>query len=237
MKLSDFLIIYLACGAPLGVYFFLQHRNKQNPVRIYLQSFALVFVWIPYAVRLLHDFITKHFRQTSPKKSAGKPEDLQKKISQILFESDSNISVFEFREIIERYIGLTTANNSADDFPSKRDEEIFRVALRQNVKLGAECLRRRNRLRVERHQTLARADFLQLVHKLSYSVAETEKLHSLTIEFVKTLGDTEAQKSLDKIFEKILQIGNKNPVQHLEKEIWTTTEHKQSTARKMPVRL
>ncbi|MGI9034770.1 MAG: hypothetical protein ACR2GD_01910 [Pyrinomonadaceae bacterium] len=238
MKLSDFLIIYLACGAPFGVYFFLQHRNRKNFGGVYLQSFGLVFVWIPYAFPFLHDFITNYFRQSSPQKSVvRKLEDLQKKISQMMFDSGSRFPIFEFREIFERYIGLTTAVNLLDDCPSRKDEEIFRVALRQNVKLGAQCLNRRNHLRVERHQTLARADFLKLVVELNHSILETENFRSLVSEFVKTLGDLEAQKSLDKIFDQTSQTEGENPVRHSEKHLWKAIEHKQLSAEQKPGRL
>lgn len=238
MKFSDILIIYLACGAPFGVYFFLQHRTEQNSKNIFLKSAALAFVWIPYALRLLHDFITINFRQNNLKESAAdKLSELQKQISQALFDSDSGISVFEFREVIERYTGLTLALNAVDEFPSESEEEIFRVALRQNIKLGAECLRRRNRSRIELHQTIARKDFLQLISELSRTVKDIENLRNLTAEFVKTLGDTEAQNVLREIFDNALQSGNKNYVRHLENEIWTPKEHQLSSADKIPIRL
>lgn len=202
-----------------------------------MKSFAVVFVWIPYAVRLLHDFITKYFHRNLENAAAKTLDNLQIYISQILFNSGSAISVFESREIVERYAGLTLAKNLTDGFPSKADVEIFRVALRQNIELGAKCLHRRNRSRIEHHQSLAQADFLKLIRGISISVFDTKKLSYLAVEFAKSLDDAKAQTTLREFFDKTLQNRNNNSVKHLEKELWTAREHKQLSPDKTPFQL
>lgn len=240
MRLSDILIIYLACGAPCGVYFFLQHRNRVNTAHTYLKSFLLVFVWIPYALRLLHDFVTRHYESNrSENLFADRLDALQKQISRFINYPHSNISVFEFREIIERYAGLTAARLTDVESQSKTDEEIYRVALRENIKLGARCLRRRNRLLIERHQISARNDFLQLVSQIIRPLdgKEIENLEILTSEFVKTLRDTETLNLLNKVFENNLQSATENSVKYLETKEWNPEQHKRLSPNRIPARL
>ena len=233
MKLSDILIIYFACGAPFGVYFFLHHKNGTHSKNVYLRFLAVVFVWIPYAFRLLHGFVTSY----SENLIADKLDELQKQISGFLSDSGSGVSVFEFREVLERYTGLTLARFSKAEKPSPSDEEIFRVARRENIKLGAECLHRRNRLLIERHQISAREDFLQIVSEIADSVGEIEKLNILTAEFVKILDDMQARGKLNEIFDQALQNASEKSVQHSESEIWKLKQPKQSAADKIAVRL
>src|SRR5688572_2946946 len=53
MNPNDFLIIYLACGAPFGVYYFFDKRNALPSNRLWLKTFLMVFFWIPFALKML----------------------------------------------------------------------------------------------------------------------------------------------------------------------------------------
>lgn len=237
MKLSDFLIIYLSCGAPFGVFYFLQQREEKDTLSVSLKSVALIFVWIPYALRLLRDFAAMRFWRNNEKISVDqKQENLQKQIAQILFDSDAKISLFELREVFERYAGLTLARNSADLSAPATDAEIFRIALRQNINLGAKCLHRRNISRIELHQKAARQDFLRLVSELSGATSETKKLCFLAIKFTNALNDFDATNALNEMFEFLPQNEGETSVQDTEKELWTADKHKRSTANRISFR-
>lgn len=221
MKLSDFLIIYLASGAPFGMYFFLLNRKKYNSVQICLRSALAALAWIPYALRLLHDFITKNFfeKTTKTDSTERKLDALEKRLSQILLESGAPVSLFEFRETVERYAGLTLACRNADQsrtFPA--GVELYRIALRGNVALAAKCLDRRNRRRLEAHQISAREDFLQAVTVLKNHLSDPEILCAATAEFADVLGDFQAQCALGEIFEKPPQSLDSSSVRQLENE-------------------
>jgi hypothetical protein len=237
INISDLLIIYLACGAPCGVYFFLQNRKKLSSKKLWLKSFLTVFVWIPYAFNLLHDFATNKSRasQLNEFQSLNKRiSKIQKLLLELNFDSSSKMSLFEFREVLERYAGLTMAVNFADMSPNQAEKEVFRVAMRQNIALGANCLHRRNRQRLLFHQTLARRDFLQILAELKLFVSEKEKLRDLAIEFVEMLKDFQAQESLVEIFNQTLQSSGDFNVQSLENEVWKSKEHKPLPASQMP---
>lgn len=241
MNTSDFLIIYLACGAPFAVYFFLQNRKNLSPRMLWLKSFLTVFVWIPYAFLLLNDFATKKSRagreNNNQASSNEKLREIQKQLLDLQLEAERKISPFEFREILERYAGLTNFCNFEDKAPSAAEREIFRIALRKNTGLAANCLHRRNRQRLLFHQTLARKDFLQIITKLKFSVINTEKLSDLAINFVEILNDPEAKESLAGIFNETLQNKDKISVRELETVVWKSKEQKPLTANQTPIHL
>ncbi len=225
MNVTDFFIIYLSCGAPFGVYFFLQKRNQSNRRKLYLKSLLTLFVWIPYAFQLLSDFATK---KSQKEKLAAEEKllDFQKQIAQCLIDSGASGKLFEFREILERYAGLTLACNSARNEPSAAEREIFRIALQCNIEAGANCLHRRNRLRLEFHQTLARKDFLQAVAKLRLAASDSEKLKYSANGFVEILQDAEAQNNLAEIFDESLQSRDNFNVPDSGKEECNLIKHK-----------
>lgn len=238
MNITDFFIIYLACGAPCGVYFFLQNRKKLDSKALWLKSFVTVFVWIPYACVLLFDFIAKRKQaRLSQEKSAFETGLLviQKQLIQLHLNSPDKISLFEFREILERYAGLTIACNTIDS-SNPAESEIFRIAIRENSQIGVACLNRRNRERLIFHQKMAREDFLQVISALSFSVEDIEPFQNKVIEFVELLNDTEALYQLNKVFAATSQSSNEKPVSELEKEVWKPKETNRQTS-SIPIHL
>ena len=232
MDSTDLFIIYLSGGAPLAVYYFLQNRDGGKTALFRLKTSLVFLFWLPFAVFLLlrnqnrrgffnGNFFSSKFAQDA---GAGKISTLQKRLEGILLDSDSNRSVFDFRETIERYVGLTLASGIDANRDSAR--EIFRAAKNKNDELGAICLNRRNRNKLVRHQTEARRDFLQLVEQIFDSISDARVLQHSTVEIVKTLKDDEAQQSLEKTFAGNLQIGKLSSVEYPEKDLWKPQERK-----------
>jgi hypothetical protein len=240
MNIFDFFIIYLSCGAPFGVYHFFLNRKKLTSTSLYVKSFLTVFVWIPYAFILLNDFATK---RTLANQFARKAQsdarlfEIQKLLLQLQADSKEKISVFEFREILERYAGLTECCSTFDDTPNAAEVEIYRISLRKNSHIAANCLHRRNRHRLEFHQTNAREDFLQLISKLKSSVSDTEKLQHLAIELAKAVNDPETVDSIDQIFRKTPQSSKVFNVSKVENDVWNPREHKSLPQKQTPVHL
>jgi hypothetical protein len=240
MNLSEFIIIYLACGAPFGVHYFLQNRRETDFSTIVLKSFLTVFVWIPYALRLLHSRITKELINKDFEKNIAadadrqnKLDEIQKNIWQLAAEKNSAVSIFEFREIFERYVGLTLAmKENAAETPGV---EIFTVANHPDKNLGAKCLSRRNRSRLDFHQTLASRDFLKLLSRLQAN--DSEKLRLSAIEFVRILDDAETLRAVEKLFAGAAQRKQSRAVQEMEKEVWNTDRHKPLPAKTISINL
>lgn len=240
MNAFEIFILYLSCGAPFGVYFFFQHRKSARRVPVILKSFLTVFVWIPYALRLLNANVTKRL-SASKFDAAGETDadflkkqldEIEKRMQQILVESRAEVSVFEFREVFERYSGLTLAARQADEV-GENEREVFRIAGHENAALGAKCLHRRNRLRLRFHQSLASRDFLKLLAK--FSSFKAEKLRAAALEFVTLLDDGETRRAIENLFAAGSSSSSPQNIQDStvkqgEKEevaaVWNAKEHK-----------
>lgn len=236
MNTSDIFIIYLACGAPFGVYFFLQNRKKFMTAMLWLKSFLTVFVWIPYAFLLLNDFATKRNRTKQFARNTHLDAEIsriQKKLLQIQLKSENKIPIFEFREVLERYVGLTLLCQSGEKEPNETEKEIFRVSLRQNSPAGANCLHRRNQKRLEFHQALARKDFLKVIAALNNFGLESPEFTELIFELTNILDDTKASESLAELFAQHRHDKGAFIAADLKKKGWNFKELKQLRANRM----
>jgi hypothetical protein len=179
MHWTDLLIIYLSCGAPFGVYFFLQNRKKYDLSRLLLSSGAAGLFWIAYAYLLWRKNIAK--RLTGKENSSKKPEIslleqqisvLQEQILQAFIDLNAKTPLkpgfFAFRDVLERYSGLTLAIRAEETIAGESDFEVFRIAGRKKkeLPLAGKCLARKNSMRLKSHQCNAREDFLKLLAKL-----------------------------------------------------------------------
>jgi hypothetical protein len=183
MSLIDFTILYFACGSPFAVYYFLQNHD-------WLKSIIIWMLWIPYSFLLLQRKVTSKLNFDKNIASDSEIEVIQKEIEQIVFENNTKLSIFEFREIFERYVGLTLSKKQNQI--GENETEIFRVAKRENIKLGAICLHRRNQFKLKYHQTLARRDFLKIINELN-----SKKLQLSSLKLFRILADDEAEKTLN----------------------------------------
>jgi hypothetical protein len=209
MSLIDFTILYFACGSPFAVYHFLQNRN-------WLKSVIIWMLWIPYSFRLLQRKVTSKLNFDKNIVSDSEIEVIQKEIEQILFENDTKLSLFEFREVFERYVGLTLTKKQKNNHIGENETDIFLIAKHENVKLGAICLNRRNQFKLTYHQTLARRDFLKVINELN-----SKKLQLSSLKLFRILEDDEAKKSLN--------------VNKSELNVWNTNQP--NFTRKLPLTL
>lgn len=245
MNPIDFIIIYLACGAPFGVYFYLQNHSVKESNALWIKTVSAFVFWIPFALFIIRksQIIKSLINPDFNKISSGEIEiekslrSIQKTIEKILLESSSGISLFEFRQTIERYAGLTLLLQSDEATISEREKEIFRVAQRKNIETAALCLQRRNRKRLAFHQTKARQDFLQLIECLFETVSDTIEFENTVSEFVNLLSDLTAQKSVAKLFAANLQTDHQPSVRQSEKVLWKTETPKLLITKPISIRL
>ncbi|HEY0426203.1 MAG TPA: hypothetical protein VGC76_00225 [Pyrinomonadaceae bacterium] len=236
MNLYDFLIIYLACGAPFGVYYFLQNRKMHEFEYLRLKSILNFLFWLPSAVRLLRkngdlqNFFRNNFggERSLDAKTEKNICLAQKRLEKIFLESRAKLSIYEFREIINRYVGLTVTSQfehkTAQTARTKND--LFQISGHKNNSLAAVCLERRNRKRLLFHQRQARVDFLKVLAELFDSGSDRENLETAAIEFATLLNDAEALGALEKLFKREAQTGETANVKNAETEIWKTEARK-----------
>lgn len=246
MNLIELIIIYLACGAPFGVYYFLHQKEFFNSSKLWLNSILVTLFWIPYAFRLFHSFVTTKFLKSqfaentfSDSAFKDKIDEIEKKFAQILLEEKVDFSIFEFRETFQRFVGLTIVTKDIN-YASLNDEtehDLFSITNHQNGKLATKCLNRRNRLRLKAHQNLALKDFLQMLQKIDSCLVEKEKFSLLAIDFVKLLDDVQTQIELNKVFQNLPQTVTGFPVKKMENEVWNPIETKQLPTHKTHLNL
>lgn len=235
MNLIDFIIIYLACGTPFGMYHFIDNRKSDSHR---LKSLFTVFVWIPYAIRLLREKFTGRFSNPNPGElefvaleNEAVLEKTKKELERVLVKNIEIFSTFEFRETIERYIGLTIANRIENQYPTDKEKDLFQISGSDNKILAAKCLHRRNLKLLSFHHSLARKDFLKFVFKYKNDISDAEKFYYLLFKFIRLLQDDEAENIIKNNFAFVAQRAKDITVTDLEKEIWTPEIHKPPLAK------
>ncbi len=237
MKIFDFLVIYLTCGAPLGVFYFLQNRKTQIGVRLWLKTFFTFIFWLPFGFRLL-------MKKKANKKFSfsgifffknDRIEDniflFQKSFEAVLETSHLPISIFEFREVFDRYVGLTFAEDCENAKIQESEKEIFRADHNKNIRIGAICLNRRNLKRLAFHQIQARRDFFQIINQLAAFTSDRNGFVKSAACFFRLLNDCEARLLLEK--ESFGDLPNEKSFvkNRSENYLWNTEILKQSPAK------
>ena len=237
MNLRDIFIIYLACGAPVVVYYFLQNRHAFETKLLLLKSLFRFVFWIPFAFRMVArtSFLTNFYNnsfaslaETDAKKEL-EIEEIRKTFENIFTKSDFSFSIYEFREIFERYVGLSLETLAESSEISPAETEIYRITNHHNKKLGEICLNRRNRKRLSFHQKLARRDFFEILNKFVRKTDKPQVLFQSVANLAALLNDVEAQETTEKLSKESLQTEARRNVKNTGDETWSTDQHKPLT--------
>src|SRR5690349_17091251 len=119
MNLSDIIIVYLAFGAPVAAYKYLQDRNVERRIRIVTSLIVWLF-WIPAAVRLGYRYFTNAYSdhafvsQKILDSADGELTALCEATKASLLTSGCALSMHDVRETLERYVGLTVSLKGDD---------------------------------------------------------------------------------------------------------------------------
>ena len=234
MRISEAIIIYLSIGSPFAVNNFLRTRKNSVSNGILHASLAFLF-WPIYAISL-----TKRVKMTKDDQNVNSLESnildarLDKKVGAVssaleMFLTDSlpRMSVLEFREILNRYTGLTFALLSEASYrPSSFS--ILIPAGSENLDLNEICMNRRNRKRLEAHRNRARNDFLALVSEVTAVDGKHSAFADLAFELARVISDTDACGEIETIRKRSEQIIVPERVNIVEKEVWHSPTPKQS---------
>lgn len=204
MPISEILIVYLALGAPLAVYKYLETRGVSGQRR-FLVSLATFFFWIPFAIRLSVRHLTNasnntHFVSPVLKKSSSRGGRNRLEAARAaVIEAGCRLSIHDVREVIERYVGLSEAA-AVNDGPDGRDKATnFLEAAGRSGKLGAICLSRRERNRMQRHLDDARQSFLDLFAQLAGKERSRVQAIRRGVELALVVGDIEVADHLTEL--------------------------------------
>jgi hypothetical protein len=227
MTPSDAVIIYLAIGCPAAVYFFLR-SIRGHPLQRLSRTILVLLLWPGYTIWLVKRSRTSR-RSRTIYSSDCKPLDaayqqrvdsLGTSMEKVLLESSKEISVLEFREIFDRYRGLTAAVASNVNASPSPFQEIV-----ESAELNAVCINRRNRRRLEFHQIRARNDFLTFV-----STVSKREFDRLAADLAELLSDAEFVATLNVRYGVDEQSEMLPSVISLEKEVWSSKTQRQSVS-------
>ena len=171
MTLVDIVIIYLAFGAPIAVYKYLQTRDAR-PMRRYLTAVGTFLFWIPAAVRIGVLYISNAYFDdgfVSPvdlDSSEILISDLRESLRSELVRLGAGVGMHDARETVDRYVGLASAVRSGVDLGGAAHENLFEAAGREDYILAVHCVNLRNRRRLERHHIQSRKELLKLLAEL-----------------------------------------------------------------------
>lgn len=245
MNLRDIFIIYLACGAPFGVYYYLQNRNRTETRLLWVKSLLRFVVWIPFAFRIVarNSFLTNLYNNSFAKTSETdlkielEIEEIKKFFEQSLPDAAKVFSIFEFRETFDRYVGLSVEIRDDHKDVSAAETELFRITNHHNKKLGEICLNRRNRKRLTFHQKIARRDFFEICNKIFDNSSEPQKLIAKADRLAVLLDDFEARRMFENLSHETLQFHENQNVINPEREIWNSEKPKPQTDTKISTNL
>lgn len=163
MSLFDLIIIYLAAGAPFGVYKVTTLKGSLAP-KVVFGLLLQIVLWPAFTLKML-------VGGESGIAEAGKELDrLQSEIEQIAFTDGSAAAIFDFREVFARYVGLSQAANI--EVASGQVSDIFAIGKAENPTLATAILARRNREKLTFHQMTARNEFVDMIGEIAIGHSE-----------------------------------------------------------------
>lgn len=229
MNQFDFLIIYLTCGAPLAVFYFFQNRDETNKDTLWLKTFFTFIFWIPFGFRLLKIQASKNliFQKNNLAKNIAIESQIfqfQKYLEKLLQTSDLPISIFEFREVFDRYVGLTL-NKNGENSSNVAKQELFQIADVRRPEISVVCLNRRNHQRLTFHQIQSRKDFFRIIEQFALVSPDIEKFANSTADFFRLIEDAEAVKLSAKLLINKFEVKKDFVDTELESFLWNTERH------------
>ena len=232
MNPTDLLIIYLAFGAPIAVYKYLQNRSMTRSRRVG-SSVLTFFFWVPAAVRIgylyftnanLADAFVSHPVEESEHQVISAARDA---LGTELIRAADGLRVHDVRDTIERYTGLASA--AAEGAGNAGSHPLLEAVGRNDDPTGTVCLNRKNRNRLERHYKWARQDFLMLFEYLPER-SEADAVYNIGLELTRHLKD---EVAYHKLKARMVEREAKWTEQHDERSTAIFTKHSTPVAATM----
>ncbi len=221
MNLLDIAIIYLACGAPFGVYYFLTARHRVRERWFVARLGASFLFWFFFAARLIVVNGPLRYILDSDKDGRVVPnfetlrslEALRRNCEAALSATDPDFRVYEFRESFERYVGLTLELNSANDVPTDADSGLGEVSGYGKSAHNSRCLHRRNLARLRFHREIARNSITEVIESAGIDGDRKELLSTYLNHLRRLVHDERARerRSEIEVFQTSPQSANFRP--------------------------
>ncbi|MEO7539493.1 MAG: hypothetical protein ABIV21_05670 [Pyrinomonadaceae bacterium] len=121
-------------------------------------------------------------------------DTISSEIEQLVFCEGGSAALFDFREVIFRYVGLAEACLEQNGVPLAA--ELIRITGLAHQRTAANCISRRDRQKLEFHRTMARNEFVELIATCAGISRSAENAVCLALKLSKQLNDDEATADL-----------------------------------------
>ena len=187
MNIVDLLIIYLSIGAPFGAHAYISARK--GPMRISAINAVIgTFVWPVTAfrwrvARKTFDAVANSIGQFR-EKTRDESEAESIRIEMEAAVNMSGAALADFREVFQRYVGLSQAPAGDDEASFAAHAELLAAAGLDRNFIAERCIERRNAQRLSYHLDRAR-------HDLFASIGNTAdgSLNECTFRLLRLTGD------------------------------------------------
>ena len=186
MTFSEAFIIYSSLGAPVAVYYY-QHQRKLQDRNIAIQTLTAFLLW-PAALAkiIINNSAIRPVNEFDESANSDVSDELLQEIFELakreLNQNGRGGEVAEFREMIERYAGLSSASRSRH-LQLKTAVEFFAAAGHPKPELAAACRTRHAAEKLQAHSEAAAAELLQFFSRFNASSELTTFVHALTATF------------------------------------------------------
>ena len=188
----DLLIIYFACGAPFGVY---QITSIRRPLtaRAVVRTSLRICLWPVFAVLALNEWFSNN-QYSAASGLDRRIDSIRVEIESLVLDNDSIASIFDFREILHRYAGLSEAANV--NVVQNSASELFELTNTTNEEIASACLARRNQRKLSFQQSLVRNEFVDMISEFAVADRYRRKIIELAIELADSLDDSKTADAL-----------------------------------------
>ena len=206
MHIAELTIIYLAYGAPFGIYDLSCAARKPRAGELHL--IVARFVFWPV---LVASWMRRWFFRGQPRllpELENEIEQLRERLEKLAVGDRSAAAILAFREVYARYTGLTLFLLARVN--SQHRHPLYEFRYDPESTAAAACLYRRDREKVVFHQRQARAEFLDMVGQLSDGLPENDELILSSVEIAALLQDPECTNGLYSLLsdDRTPRIGN-----------------------------
>jgi len=205
MHIAELIIIYIAYGAPFGIYDLSCSRKRPTAGELHLIAAKFIF-WPVLVASWLWRWLLRG-RRPVPGQLENEIELLREQLEKIAFGDRSATAILGFREVYARYTGLTLYLLSGVD--GQYLHPIFEFRGDPETKAAAACLYRRDREMVALHQWRVRTEFLQLIGQLSAGLPDRDGFILGAAEVAVLLQDPECANGLYSLLpgDRVTRIG------------------------------
>jgi hypothetical protein len=238
MNILDVTILYFAIGAPFGAFHYFELRNRKDKKFVLLESFLTSIFWIRSAIKIFRSKSPDWFGSTiksSPKPSQNLKVEQEvfkfhKEIEKLFVTNKSNGSIYEFREAVERYTGLSLAIQNVKRITPRAKYKNAKMIFPEiaNNFVSEACHLRRNHKLLSFHHNLARQEFCGIINRMLVNGADEILLAKVSVEFARVLNDSEGQKLISQMLDERRQTIPNASVTNSENDLWKTGKLKPS---------